>query len=161
MSVPPMNRCTAKQGEHRCSRLSCHTGAHDFRDVVDELAELQSEMAVAFRKTHGDAIGALALMVGRIESLIAERNEWKRRAEQAADCGQQCVCAKPPGCARHWEERNRELVREAETLRAERDKWRAAAEARTIEVVPAPGDRCGNTSTLEDGSACPGCRACS
>jgi hypothetical protein len=29
-----------------------------------------------------------------------------------------------------------------------------------IEVVEAPGDRCGNTKRLPDGSACPGCRAC-
>ena len=28
------------------------------------------------------------------------------------DCGQRRVCRTPPGCARHWEERNRELVRE-------------------------------------------------
>jgi hypothetical protein len=34
-------------------------------------------------------------------------------------------------------------------------------EARSgIEVVSAPGDRCGNTGTLPDGSRCPGCRAC-
>lgn len=31
---------------------------------------------------------------------------------------------------------------------------------RAIEVVEAPGDRCGNTKKLPDGSACPGCRAC-
>lgn len=29
-----------------------------------------------------------------------------------------------------------------------------------IEVVEAPGDRCGNTKKLPDGSKCPGCRAC-
>lgn len=29
-----------------------------------------------------------------------------------------------------------------------------------IEVVEAPGDRCGNTKRLPDGSPCPGCRAC-
>lgn len=29
-----------------------------------------------------------------------------------------------------------------------------------IEVVPAPGDRCGNTGKLPDGTPCPGCRAC-
>jgi len=28
------------------------------------------------------------------------------------DCGQRGVCRTPPGCARHWEERNRELVRQ-------------------------------------------------
>ncbi len=28
-------------------------------------------------------------------------------------------------------------------------------------VVPAPGDLCGNTKYLVDGTRCPGCRACS
>ena len=29
-----------------------------------------------------------------------------------------------------------------------------------VEVVPAPGDRCGGGGKLPDGSKCPGCRAC-
>lgn len=37
------------------------------------------------------------------------------------DCGQRGVCRTPPGCARHWEERNRELVRENEVLRSNCD----------------------------------------
>ena len=32
------------------------------------------------------------------------------------DCGQRGVCRTPPGCARHWEERNRELARENAAL---------------------------------------------
>ena len=34
------------------------------------------------------------------------------------DCGQHVVCRTPPGCMRHWEERNRELVRERDEARA-------------------------------------------
>lgn len=34
------------------------------------------------------------------------------------------------------------------------------SERQTFEVVEAPGDRCGNTRKLADGTACPGCRAC-
>ena len=37
------------------------------------------------------------------------------------DCGQRGVCRTPPGCARHWEERSRELVRENEVLRSNCD----------------------------------------
>ena len=37
------------------------------------------------------------------------------------DCGQHVVCRTPPGCMRHWEERNRELVRENEVLRSNSD----------------------------------------
>lgn len=37
------------------------------------------------------------------------------------DCGQRGVCRTSPGCARHWEERNRELLRGNEVLRANCD----------------------------------------
>lgn len=33
------------------------------------------------------------------------------------DCGQDGVCRTPPGCARHWEERCRELAAEVKALR--------------------------------------------
>lgn len=38
------------------------------------------------------------------------------------DCGQKGVCRTPPGCARHWEERNRELVRDISNLHAAMDE---------------------------------------
>jgi hypothetical protein len=48
----------------------------------------------------------------------------KERAEQAElgidmlrDCGQENVCATPPGCVRHWVLRNAELVRELDEAR--------------------------------------------
>lgn len=44
-----------------------------------------------------------------------------RERDEARDCGQDGVCAITPGCQRHWEERNRELVRERDEARAERD----------------------------------------
>ena len=44
-------------------------------------------------------------------SLIRQRSEIE-------DCGQDGVCRLAPGCNRHWEERNRELVRELEETRA-------------------------------------------
>ena len=37
------------------------------------------------------------------------------------DCGQDGVCKLSPGCDRHWEERNRELVRENAVLRSNSD----------------------------------------
>ena len=48
------------------------------------------------------------------------------------NCGQDSVCATPPGCARHWEERNRELI--AERDEALRD-WRGEREALDACVV--------------------------
>jgi hypothetical protein len=37
--------------------------------------------------------------------------------------------------------------------------WKDERSAR-IEIVPAPGDRCGGARVLADGSTCPGCRGC-
>lgn len=48
----------------------------------------------------------------------------------------------------------------AENAFAVADEMLAARVAKLV-IVPAPGDRCGNTKALEDGSPCPGCRACS
>ena len=45
--------------------------------------------------------------------------EWVR--SEIEDCGQDGVCRLSPGCNRHWEERNRELVRENEVLRSNSD----------------------------------------
>lgn len=40
------------------------------------------------------------------------------------DCGQDGVCKLAPGCNRHWEERNRELVRALVEAVTERDRLR-------------------------------------
>lgn len=53
------------------------------------------------------------------------------------DCGQRGVCRTPPGCARHWEERNRELLRENEVLRSNSDHLSSenASLARQVESM--------------------------
>lgn len=53
------------------------------------------------------------------------------------DCGQRGVCRTPPGCARHWEERNRELLRENEVLRSNSDNLSSenASLARQVESM--------------------------
>jgi hypothetical protein len=58
----------------------------------------------------------VAMARNAMPSLLAELEA--ARAEH--DCGQDVVCSKPPGCARHWEERNRELVAELDVVRAEK-----------------------------------------
>lgn len=45
------------------------------------------------------------------------------------DCGQDGVCRTPPGCARHWEERCRELLARIAEIEAERDALRASIES--------------------------------
>lgn len=89
-------------------------------------SELRAKLAEAERER--DAARA---------ELAAARADATRQGEDAAhlrcrmaelrdtltderDCGQDGdVCAKPPGCARHWEARCRELAAERDTLRAE------------------------------------------
>ena len=39
-----------------------------------------------------------------------------RQRSEIEDCGQDGVCRLSPGCNRHWEERNRELVRQVESM---------------------------------------------
>jgi hypothetical protein len=53
------------------------------------------------------------------------------------DCGQRGVCRTAPGCARHWEERNRELLRENEVLRSNSDHLSSenASLARQVESM--------------------------
>jgi len=60
----------------------------------------------------------------------------KALAEPLLDCGQDVVCKTPPGCARHWEERNRELVTAAAVDPiAKLEAWRAVnPELREYEV---------------------------
>jgi hypothetical protein len=51
------------------------------------------------------------LLLQAREAHIAELERW-------IDCGQDGPCVKAPGCNRHWEERNRELVSEVRELEA-------------------------------------------
>jgi hypothetical protein len=74
--------------------LVCDPPGHDYyeRDVAYLLELLKAE-----RRANAHAIAELC---GQVNSL--------------RDCGQDRVCATPPGCCRHWEERNRELVGQLE-----------------------------------------------
>lgn len=51
------------------------------------------------------------------------------------DCGQDGPCATAPGCARHWAERNRELLEEIARLRAELARMRGEADLRASDLA--------------------------
>ena len=88
--------------------------------------------------------GEIAALVGSINAAhsdIAEKEATIARLtallNAARDCGQADVCATPPGCQRHWEERNRELAAQlAEEQDAQRGAWAALCD-RTAELVEA------------------------
>lgn len=91
-------------------------------------------------------------LVAEVEKALRERDQLRAELREVAgelmtlptkdealrlhkleDCGQDAVCAISPGCARHWEERNRELVAERDQLRAEAEKLRTTLRAAIAE----------------------------
>lgn len=106
---------------------------------------MSAELDRAFREWN-ETLDALRT---EIQSLRAEREkialENLRLIERGSDnelpwdCGQSGVCATAPGCGRHWQERNVELVNELRELKVyvdnvERD-WRdsnAAYQAKEV-----------------------------
>ena len=70
-------------------------------------------------------------------------------ARAEVDCGQDGPCAKAPGCARHWQERNRELV-------AELAAARAVTAGGTVGGLLAAGEERESRAWSEKGKAPPG-----
>lgn len=78
-------------------------------------ADMHARIRAGYDKTVADAWRAeVAKRDAEIARLTAELDV--ARAE--VNCGQDGPCAKAPGCARHWQERNRELVAELAAARA-------------------------------------------
>jgi len=75
----------------------------------------------------------------RAERVAQERKEALAVAERERDCGQDGVCAISPGCARHWQERNRELVRERDEAK---ESAKAAWQQRDYAVAISDAMRC-------------------
>ncbi len=75
--------------------------------------------------------------VGRPRKPMCPRGCGRKEETVLRDCGQRGVCRTPPGCMRHWEERNRELVRENEVLRSNSDHLSSenASMARQVESM--------------------------
>lgn len=100
--------------EARCSIHEAETAA-----LRERVRELEAERDAALAAVRDGFPGIVSLVRERAEQAEKERDE-------ARDCGQDGVCALSPGCQRHWQERNTELAREADTL--ERLGLRNAAE---------------------------------
>ena len=75
--------------------------------------------------------------LAELDDVRAELHEADSKLASFGNCGQTTVCATPPGCLRHWEERNLELVSElADALQVQTDLCAklAAADARIAEL---------------------------
>jgi hypothetical protein len=90
-------------------------------DVLDEAADrLEQAQTLAEERL---------VNIGHWKAALEETMRERDEARTELDCGQDVVCARPPGCRRHWEERNRELVAQLENaLDASKEgSWMARA----------------------------------
>ena len=78
-------------------------------------ADMHMRIRAGYDKTVADAWRA---EVEKRDAEIARLTAELAAARAEVDCGQDGPCAKAPGCARHWQERNRELVAELAAARA-------------------------------------------
>ena len=72
---------------------------------------------------------------GECRAEVARLTAELSAARLEVDCGQDGPCAKAPGCARHWQERNRELVDELAAARAVPADVEAAIDAYEARVT--------------------------
>ncbi len=95
-----------------CPQITC--------DQAREIAELMRDLSW---KTY-------AQVLRERDEAQAKLREVERERRAEIDCGQSDLCAKPPGCQRHWAERASELAKERDEARAklremegERNAW--------------------------------------
>ncbi len=84
----------------------------------------------------GDDEATTYVLQREVNEAKARIASLEARGLQMIDCGQEVVCALPPGCMRHWSERNGELVAERDAARArvaelETERKRYGGEHRT------------------------------
>ena len=88
--------------------------SRDLAEARAEIARLTAEHRAILDAEIAESDQAVADLRGEIERLTGEL----AAARAEVDCGQVGPCAKAPGCARHWQERNRELVEQLAAARA-------------------------------------------
>ena len=103
--------------------------------VLDLLAHQQARNIEAVEKAYYDSCLRISALFERDEKLCVEVGDAMPEVVSLID--------------------NRKFLEALAALRSQH-----LSERQTFEVVEAPGDRCGNTRKLADGTACPGCRAC-
>ena len=92
-------------------RAAGFPGAHAYRGL---LVKARAEIARLTAEHRAILDAEIAESDQEIERLTGEL----AAARTEVDCGQDGPCAKAPGCARHWQERNRELVEQLAAARA-------------------------------------------
>ena len=124
-----------EQARYRRIGLRCH--ARGYAAGIAKGEEERARHHEATRATIANLIEAKNLAQRTAEDAHREIARLTAERDAARDCGQADVCATPPGCARHWEERNRELAKElteATTRREEAESLVAGMSAAVVEA---------------------------
>lgn len=87
----------------------------DSKKLVEELEKATEWLA----RDYYQECHSAARLIRKLESENAALKARVAELERWVDCGQDGPCAKSPGCNRHWEERNGELVREVRALQSQ------------------------------------------
>lgn len=114
------------------SETSKRVLATDWSEPTDEGSVARACVTLA---REVEALEAECLDVARrCEPWLSRAIAAERKLDEARDCGQAGVCAIAPGCQRHWEERNRELVGKLERVRGVAWYWTGDAEDALAEI---------------------------
>lgn len=111
------------------------------RTAKEALARLRVDVGPEVEDPTRDPVfwDDLELLLAHVEELEGRDlvAHLRRQRSEIEDCGQDGVCKLSPGCNRHWEERNRELLRENEVLRSNSDHLSSenASLARQVESM--------------------------
>lgn len=105
-----------KSWRYRRRRVKCRAG-HE----LEEHGVVTPEGGVVCRQCNREAGGVMVRNYDRETTTCSGALPKIRQRSEIEDCGQDGVCKLSPGCNRHWEERNRELVHENAVLRSNSD----------------------------------------
>lgn len=89
-----------------------HRAWHRMADKAIAL-EAERDMALAKVKSMEIALSAAKENLSRKQDELDQSRKWNQKNFEdmvPRDCGQDTVCQTPPGCVRHFMERNRELM---------------------------------------------------
>lgn len=135
----------AKRPDCRACEASGLDNLGDVRPDYDELVVQRDSFAIARNdiearfKMADETVATLRAELAGAQSQAAaalrERDAAVVRQREEVDCGQRGVCAKAPGCQRHWAERVDEIIGERDVAHGVAEKAIEELAARDAEVT--------------------------
>ena len=110
--------------------------------AMERVNSQRAEVLAEYLRTE-DMDTKVAKLEADLSACAAECNRLSHRLQSERNCGQDDVCATAPGCARHWQERSRELAADRDRLAAKLAASDYTPEARAlVRIMSAHGYRC-------------------